>query len=125
MTREATLIVGDGIGPEITSATLQVLDALGVEFQWDEQYGGMSAVEKAGTPLPDATLDSIRRTALAHIRERTRIPESAPAEFQIGIIRRFQRHEVHRAGYTAVPDGDVEPIQPGSVRSAGKRSFGG
>ena len=65
MTREATLIPGDGIGPEITAATLQVLDALGVTFDWDEQYGGMSAVEKAGTPLPNATLDSIRRTHLA------------------------------------------------------------
>jgi isocitrate dehydrogenase (NAD+) len=63
--REATLIAGDGIGPEITAATLSVLDALGVEFDWDEQYGGMSAVEKAGTPLPKATLDSIRRTGLA------------------------------------------------------------
>ena len=64
MTREATLIAGDGIGPEITEATLSVLDALGVAFDWDEQYGGMSAVEKAGTPLPKATLDSIRRTGL-------------------------------------------------------------
>ena len=65
MKREATLIAGDGIGPEITAATLSVLDALGVSFDWDEQYGGMSAVEKAGTPLPKATLDSIRRTGLA------------------------------------------------------------
>ena len=65
MTREATLIAGDGIGPEITEATLSVLDALGVAFDWDEQYGGMSAVEKAGTPLPKATLDSIRHTGLA------------------------------------------------------------
>jgi isocitrate dehydrogenase (NAD+) len=63
--REATLIAGDGIGPEITEATLSVLTALGAEFDWDEQYGGMSAVEKAGTPLPKATLDSIRRTGLA------------------------------------------------------------
>jgi len=63
--REATLIAGDGIGPEITAATLSVLDALGVTFDWDEQYGGMSAVDQAGTPLPDATVDSIRRTGLA------------------------------------------------------------
>jgi len=65
VTREATLIAGDGIGPEITEATLSVLAALGVVFDWDEQYGGMSAVEKAGTPLPKATSDSIRRTGLA------------------------------------------------------------
>ena len=65
MIREATLIAGDGIGPEITQVTLQVLDALGVGFDWDEQFGGMSAVEQAGTPLPDSTVDSIRRTGLA------------------------------------------------------------
>src|SRR5206468_5972245 len=65
VTREATLIPGDGIGPEITEATLQVLGAMGAAFDWDEQFGGMSAVEKAGTPLPNATLDSIRRTGLA------------------------------------------------------------
>src|SRR2546427_5937972 len=62
VTRAATLIPGDGIGPEITAATLQVLDALGMRFDWDEQYGGMTAVDKAGTPLPNPTLDSIRRS---------------------------------------------------------------
>src|SRR5439155_1704040 len=41
VTREATLIAGDGIGPEITQATLQVLDGLGVRIEWDEEYGGM------------------------------------------------------------------------------------
>ena len=65
MRREATLIRGDGIGPEITQATLYVLDALGVQFDWDEQFGGMAAIEKAGTPLPNATLESVRRTGLA------------------------------------------------------------
>ena len=65
MRREATLIRGDGIGPEITQATLYVLDALGAQFDWDEQFGGMAAIEKAGTPLPNATLESVRRTGLA------------------------------------------------------------
>src|SRR5437899_1833223 len=62
--REATLIPGDGIGPEITQATLSALAALGMTFDWDEQFGGMAAVENAGTPLPNGTLDSIRRTRL-------------------------------------------------------------
>ena len=56
MKREVTLIAGDGIGPEITAATLSVLEALGADFDWDEEYGGMSAVETAGTPLPDQSL---------------------------------------------------------------------
>jgi isocitrate dehydrogenase (NAD+) len=63
--RPATLIRGDGIGPEIAQATLDVLDALGATFDWDEQLAGVAAVEKTGLPLPNATLDSIRRTRLA------------------------------------------------------------
>jgi isocitrate dehydrogenase (NAD+) len=65
VTRAATLIRGDGIGPEITAATLSVLDALGASFEWDEQVAGMAAMDRVGTPLPAATLDSIRRTRLA------------------------------------------------------------
>jgi isocitrate dehydrogenase (NAD+) len=63
--RPATLIPGDGIGPEIVSATLGVLEALDAPFVWDVQQAGMAAVESAGDPLPPATLDSIRRTGLA------------------------------------------------------------
>jgi isocitrate dehydrogenase (NAD+) len=63
--RPATLIPGDGIGPEIVAATLSVLDALGKPFTWEVQQAGMAAVESAGDPLPRATLDSIRRTGLA------------------------------------------------------------
>jgi len=61
----ATLIPGDGIGPEITAAVVEVLDALGKPFAWDVQQGGMAAVERTGDPLPPALLDSIRRTRLA------------------------------------------------------------
>jgi isocitrate dehydrogenase (NAD+) len=65
MVREITLIPGDGIGPEITDATLKVLDATGVKFQWDRQLGGLAAVAAVGDPLPPETIDSIRRTQLA------------------------------------------------------------
>ena len=61
----ATLIPGDGIGPEIMAATRRILDALGAPFEWDVQQAGMAAVAAAGDPLPPATLDSIRRTGLA------------------------------------------------------------
>ena len=60
----ATLIRGDGIGPEVVGATLQVLDLLGLEFDWDEQLGGQSAIDKTGDPLPPATLESIRKHGL-------------------------------------------------------------
>jgi isocitrate dehydrogenase (NAD+) len=57
----ATLIPGDGIGPEIVDATLAALDALNVPFAWDRQIAGLEGVTTAGDPLPKATLDSIRR----------------------------------------------------------------
>ncbi len=61
----ATLIAGDGIGPEIVDATLAALDALQAPFDWDHQAAGLAGVQAAGDPLPPATLDSIRRTRLA------------------------------------------------------------
>jgi isocitrate dehydrogenase (NAD+) len=61
----ATLIPGDGIGPEIVHATLAALEALDVRFEWDRQIAGMTAVKELGDPLPPVTLDSIHRTRLA------------------------------------------------------------
>jgi isocitrate dehydrogenase (NAD+) len=61
----ATLIPGDGIGPEIVDATLAVLDALKAPFQWDSQIAGLGGVKEAGDPLPPKTIASIRRTRLA------------------------------------------------------------
>ncbi len=59
---EATLIPGDGIGPEVMEATVAVLDSLGAPFVWDVQQAGIAV---SGDPLPAATLASIRRTGLA------------------------------------------------------------
>ncbi len=60
-----TLIPGDGIGPSISSATVRVLEAAGVDIDWDTQYAGQAGVAKYGDPIPEATLDSIKRTRLA------------------------------------------------------------
>jgi isocitrate dehydrogenase (NAD+) len=61
----ATLIAGDGIGPEIIDATLTALEALQAPFDWDRQVAGLDGVKLAGDPLPAQTLQSIRRTRLA------------------------------------------------------------
>jgi isocitrate dehydrogenase (NAD+) len=63
--REVTLIPGDGIGPSITDATVRLLEAAGAPITWDRQLAGMTAVKELGDPLPEAVLDSIRRTKLA------------------------------------------------------------
>ena len=61
----ATLIPGDGIGPEIMDSTLAALEALGAPFAWDTQMAGLQGVETAGDPLPPQVVDSIKRTRLA------------------------------------------------------------
>jgi isocitrate dehydrogenase (NAD+) len=108
--REATLIEGDGIGPEITAATLHVLDALGVQFDWDEEYGGMSAVEKAGTPLPNATLDSIRRTTLALKGPLTTPVGGGYRSVNVALRQQFDLYANVRPTKTIVPGGRYEGI---------------
>ena len=65
MTRSVTLIPGDGIGPSITEATVRLLDAARADIVWDRQLAGAAAVAAVNDPIPEATLDSIRRTKLA------------------------------------------------------------
>ncbi len=65
MSRTVTLIPGDGIGPSITEATVRLLDAAGADIVWDRQLAGAAAVAAVNDPIPEATLDSIRRTKLA------------------------------------------------------------
>ncbi|WP_245395626.1 isocitrate/isopropylmalate dehydrogenase family protein [Anthocerotibacter panamensis] len=64
MAYPVTLIPGDGIGPEITRAMVEVLEATGVEFIWDQQEAGIDALTEFGTPLPEATLESVRKTGV-------------------------------------------------------------
>ncbi len=56
-----TVIPGDGIGPEVTAATIAVLEATGLDFDWDYQQAGLIAYEQTGELLPEATLASIRK----------------------------------------------------------------
>jgi len=65
MAYDVTLIHGDGTGPEVTEATKRVLEATGVTFHWDLAYAGNVAQNMFGTPLPDYTLESIRKNKVA------------------------------------------------------------
>lgn len=64
MSSRVSLIRGDGIGPEIVDATVRVLDALGVDIEWEEVRAGSGAYQDLGTPLPEETLSSIRRNGV-------------------------------------------------------------
>ena len=65
MGHRVTLIPGDGTGPELTEATRRVLEATGVALDWDVRKAGVDVMEEAGTPLPDATLASIKENGVA------------------------------------------------------------
>ena len=60
-----TLIPGDGVGPEICDASVRVLEATGVTFDWDVQRAGEAAIKEFGTPLPSHVLESIRKNRVA------------------------------------------------------------
>jgi isocitrate dehydrogenase (NAD+) len=64
MAHTVTLIPGDGTGPELVEATRRVLEATGVELEWDEQAAGEDVYREEGTPFPERTLESIKRTGV-------------------------------------------------------------
>ena len=65
MPHKVTLIPGDGIGPEITSAVVRIIEAAGVEIEWDSFIAGAEALARFGDPLPEAVLESIKRNKVA------------------------------------------------------------
>jgi isocitrate dehydrogenase (NAD+) len=65
MAHEVTLITGDGTGPELAAAARKCVDATGVKINWDVQEAGVDVMERLGTPLPDACMESVRRTKCA------------------------------------------------------------
>ena len=106
----ATLIPGDGIGPEIVDATLAVLDALGAPFEWDRQIAGLAGVKAAGDPLPEATLASVRRTRLA-----LKGPLETPSgggyrSSNVRLREQFQLYANLRPARTLIPGGRYDDI---------------
>ena len=65
MPHEITLIRGDGTGPELAEAARKCLEATGIDIAWDVQEAGVDIMETAGTPIPESTLESVRRTRCA------------------------------------------------------------
>jgi isocitrate dehydrogenase (NAD+) len=65
MVHNVTLIPGDGIGPDVTTAARRVLEATGVKFVWELAEAGAGIMAKAGTPLPDSVIESIRKNKVA------------------------------------------------------------
>ncbi len=111
-----TLIPGDGIGTEVTEATLAVLEAVGAPFEYDWQVAGITGVKEAGDPLPKATLDSIRKTRLA-----LKGPLATPVgggfrSSNVRLREEFQLYANLRPARTLIPGGRYENIDLVLVR---------
>src|SRR3954469_15807350 len=106
----ATLIPGDGIGPEIVAGVAKILAAAGDPFAWERHEGGNAAIKRHGDPLPPRLLDSIRRTGLA-----LKGPLTTPVGGGFRSINVRLREEFHlyanlRPAHTLVPGGRFENI---------------
>ncbi|TXF10667.1 isocitrate/isopropylmalate dehydrogenase family protein [Pelomicrobium methylotrophicum] len=112
----ATLIPGDGIGPEITAATLKVLDALGAPFEWETRAAGMAAVEKHGDPIPAETLASIRRTRLALKGPLTTPVGGGYRSVNVQLRKEFQLYANVRPARTLLPGGRYDHVDIVLVR---------
>src|SRR5271168_4254258 len=112
----ATLIPGDGIGPEIVDSTLAALEALGAPFDWDRQVAGLEGVKSAGDPLPSQTIDSIRRTRLA-LKGPLETPSSGGyRSSNVRLREEFKLYANLRPARTLIPGGRFDNIDLVVVR---------
>jgi len=112
----ATLIPGDGIGPEISAAVVEILEVLGKPFSWDTQEGGMAAAQKTGDPLPAALLASIRRTRLALKGPLTTPVGGGFRSVNVRLREEFKLYANLRPARTLIPGGRYEDIDLVLVR---------
>ncbi len=112
----ATLIPGDGIGPEIVASVVAVLDALGAPFEWDTQLAGMAAVADRGDPLPLQTIDSIRRTGLALKGPLTTPVGGGFKSINVTLRKEFELFANLRPARTLIPGGRYDNIDIVLVR---------
>jgi isocitrate dehydrogenase (NAD+) len=111
-----TLIPGDGIGPSISAATVRILDAAGADIAWDTQVAGMAGVAKFGDPIPDATLESIKRTRLA-----LKGPLETPVgegfrSINVALRKTFDLYANVRPAYSIVPGGRYKDLDLVMIR---------
>jgi isocitrate dehydrogenase (NAD+) len=111
-----TLIPGDGIGPSIAAATVRILEAAGADIAWDPQVAGMAGVAKFGDPIPDATLDSIKRTRVA-----LKGPLETPVgegfrSINVALRKTFDLYANVRPAYSIVPGGRYKDLDIVMIR---------
>jgi len=116
MSRVVTLIPGDGIGPEITDATVEILEAAGADLTWDRQIGGMAAVDAGLPPLPEETIASVRENRVALKGPLTTPVGVGFRSINVALRREFDLYANVRPGLTVLPGGRYEDIDLVLVR---------
>jgi len=110
MSLEITLIPGDGIGPEIIDAAVRVFDAAGLGIDWDRQIAGMAAVEQGRGPLPDETVESIRRTGCALKGPLTTPVGEGFRSINVALRKMFDLYANVRPARTLMPGGRYDDV---------------
>jgi isocitrate dehydrogenase (NAD+) len=110
MSAVVTLIPGDGIGPSITKATVRILEAAGAAVQWDERLAGVAAVQTHHTPIPEETLESIRRNRVSLKGPLTTPVGTGFRSINVALRKEFDLYANVRPALTLVPGGRYEDI---------------
>jgi len=110
MNRKVTLIPGDGIGPDITEATLRVLDAAGARIDWDRRQAGVAAISEFQSPLPEETLESVRANGVVLKAPLTTPIGSGFRSVNVALRKEFDLYANVRPTRTLVPGGRYEDI---------------
>jgi isocitrate dehydrogenase (NAD+) len=116
VTHVVTLIPGDGVGPEITEAVVEVLVAAGAPLTWDRQLGGMAALDATGDPLPAATLESVRNNHVVLKGPLTTPVGSGFRSVNVALRREFGMFANVRPARTIIPGGRYEGVDLVLVR---------
>src|SRR5436190_2086381 len=116
MSTHVTLIPGDGIGPSISAATTRIVDASGAAVTWDTQLAGLAGVARYGDPIPDSTLDSIKRTKLA-----LKGPLETPVgegyrSINVALRKTFDLYANVRPAYSIAPGGRYHDVDLVMIR---------
>jgi isocitrate dehydrogenase (NAD+) len=110
MSRVVTLIPGDGIGPSITESTVRILEAAGADVQWDERLAGVAAVDTHHTPIPEETLESIRRNGIALKGPLTTPVGTGFRSINVALRKEFDLYANVRPALTLMTGGRYEDI---------------
>ncbi len=110
MTQTITVVPGDGIGPEVTDATLEVLAAAGADLEYDMQLGGVTALEQVKHPLPQETIDSAERNRILLKGPLTTPSGSGFRSINVELRKLFDLYANVRPVRTIMPGGRYEDI---------------